>query len=78
MKIGSAIIGCGGVTLQIQLPGHVLGECGSVEVLVNAAGTNVPARALAVLQPEDVAACVLLAIHLPPRAIIEELTVRPR
>jgi NADP-dependent 3-hydroxy acid dehydrogenase YdfG len=30
------------------------------------------------LQPEDVAECVLLAIHLPPRAIIEELIVRPR
>ena len=30
------------------------------------------------LQPEDVAACVLLAIELPPRAILEELTVRPR
>ena len=30
------------------------------------------------LQPEDIAACVLLAIQLPPRAIIEELTIRPR
>lgn len=30
------------------------------------------------LQPEDVAACVLLAIHLPPRAIVEEILVRPR
>ncbi len=29
------------------------------------------------LQPEDVAECALLAIHLPPRAIVEELTVRP-
>ncbi|MEI7730448.1 MAG: SDR family NAD(P)-dependent oxidoreductase [Verrucomicrobiota bacterium] len=30
------------------------------------------------LQPEDVAACALLAIHLPPRAIVEEILVRPR
>jgi len=30
------------------------------------------------LQPEDVAACVLLAIHLPTRAIVEEILVRPR
>lgn len=29
------------------------------------------------LQPEDVAACVWLAINLPPRAIVEELVVRP-
>jgi NADP-dependent 3-hydroxy acid dehydrogenase YdfG len=30
------------------------------------------------LTPEDVAACALLAIHLPPRAIVEEIIVRPR
>ncbi|MCX8109554.1 MAG: SDR family NAD(P)-dependent oxidoreductase [Verrucomicrobiae bacterium] len=30
------------------------------------------------LQPEDVAACVLLCIKLPPRAIVEELVIRPR
>ena len=30
------------------------------------------------LQPEDVAACALLAITLPDRAVIEELTIRPR
>ncbi len=28
--------------------------------------------------PEDIADCALLAINLPPRAIIEELIVRPR
>jgi NAD(P)-dependent dehydrogenase (short-subunit alcohol dehydrogenase family) len=32
----------------------------------------------AMMQPEDVAACVWLAISLPGRAIIEELVVRPR
>jgi NAD(P)-dependent dehydrogenase (short-subunit alcohol dehydrogenase family) len=30
------------------------------------------------LRPEDVARCVMLAIHLPPRVILEELIVRPR
>ncbi len=30
------------------------------------------------LQPEDVAACVLLALNLPDRAVIEEMIVRPR
>ena len=30
------------------------------------------------LMPEDVAACVMLAIELPPRAIVEELLIRPR
>lgn len=29
------------------------------------------------MQPEDIAQCVLLAINLPARAILEELTVRP-
>lgn len=29
------------------------------------------------MRPEDIAQCVLLAINLPPRAVLEELTVRP-
>ncbi|MGE3309416.1 MAG: SDR family oxidoreductase [Limisphaerales bacterium] len=29
------------------------------------------------LQPEDVAACVLFVLNLPPRAVVEELVVRP-
>lgn len=29
------------------------------------------------LKPEDVAACVILAINLPPHAVVEELLVRP-
>jgi NAD(P)-dependent dehydrogenase (short-subunit alcohol dehydrogenase family) len=33
---------------------------------------------LKMLQPEDVAACVMLAIDLPDRAVVEELLVRPR
>lgn len=30
------------------------------------------------LQPEDIAACVLLAVNLPPRAVVEEILIRPR
>ena len=30
------------------------------------------------LQPEDIAACVLFALQLPARAIVEEILVRPR
>ncbi|MBN2505440.1 MAG: SDR family oxidoreductase [Verrucomicrobia bacterium] len=30
------------------------------------------------MQPEDVAACALLCINLPSRAVVEELLVRPR
>jgi NAD(P)-dependent dehydrogenase (short-subunit alcohol dehydrogenase family) len=33
---------------------------------------------LKMLQPEDVAQCVMLAIELPDRAVIEELLIRPR
>jgi NAD(P)-dependent dehydrogenase (short-subunit alcohol dehydrogenase family) len=29
------------------------------------------------LRPEDVAACALLAIELPPRAVVEEILIRP-
>ncbi len=29
------------------------------------------------LQPEDVAECALLAIHLPARAVVEEILIRP-
>lgn len=30
------------------------------------------------MMPEDIAECVLLAVNLPPRAIVEELIIRPR
>ena len=30
------------------------------------------------LQSQDVAECALLAIHLPPRALVEEIVIRPR
>ncbi len=38
-----------------------------------------PAEARArMLRPEDVAECILLAIQLPSRAVVEELIIRPR
>lgn len=37
-----------------------------------------PEARVRMLQPEDVAECIALAALLPPRAIIEELVVRPR
>jgi NAD(P)-dependent dehydrogenase (short-subunit alcohol dehydrogenase family) len=37
-----------------------------------------PEARLKMLQPEDVAACVMLAIDLPHRATVEQLLVRPR
>lgn len=38
---------------------------------------NAEARAK-MLQPEDVADCVMLAVNLPERAIVEQLVIRPR
>ncbi len=47
--------------------------------LLNLRPTPPPAEARQkMLQPEDIAACVLLAIKLPPHAIVEEILVRPR
>ncbi len=37
-----------------------------------------PEARVNMLQPEDVADCALLAINLPPRALVEELVIRPR
>jgi NAD(P)-dependent dehydrogenase (short-subunit alcohol dehydrogenase family) len=47
--------------------------------LLNKRPVPVPAEARAkMLQPEDVADCVMLAINLPSRAVVEQLLVRPR
>ncbi len=37
-----------------------------------------PESFASMLQPEDVADCVMLAVNLPPRAVVQELLVRPR
>jgi len=47
--------------------------------LLNKRPVPPPAEARAkMLQPEDVADCVMLAINLPSRAVVEQLLVRPR
>jgi NADP-dependent 3-hydroxy acid dehydrogenase YdfG len=47
--------------------------------LLNKRPSPPPAEARAkMLHPEDVAECVLLAVNLPDRAVIEELLIRPR
>jgi len=35
-----------------------------------------PARKM--LQPDDIADCVMLAVNLPSRAVVEQLVIRPR
>jgi NAD(P)-dependent dehydrogenase (short-subunit alcohol dehydrogenase family) len=37
-----------------------------------------PEARLKMLQPDDVVACIMLAINLPQRAIVEEILIRPR
>ena len=37
-----------------------------------------PEARVKMLQPEDLVACVMMAINLPERAIVEELLIRPR
>jgi NADP-dependent 3-hydroxy acid dehydrogenase YdfG len=47
--------------------------------LLNKRPSPPPAEARArMLQPEDVAECVMLAVNLPERAVVEELLIRPR
>ena len=36
-----------------------------------------PEQRTKMLQPEDLAACVMLVLNLPPRAAVEEITIRP-
>ena len=57
-----------GVKVSVVMPGSV-----ATDMLV---GDN-PDRSW-MLQPEDVADCVMLAVNLPERAVIEELLIRPR
>jgi NAD(P)-dependent dehydrogenase (short-subunit alcohol dehydrogenase family) len=47
--------------------------------LLNKRQSPPPAEARAkMLKPEDIAQCVLLALNLPDRAIVEEIVIRPR
>jgi NADP-dependent 3-hydroxy acid dehydrogenase YdfG len=71
-------------SLNAELRGQGIRACGifpgDIDTeLLNRRPTppDAAARAL-MLQPDDVAACVMLAINLPARAVIEKLLVRPR
>ena len=50
----------------------------NTEILLKRPSEVSAERKAAMLQPEDVAACALLAINLPQHVIIEQLTVTPK
>ncbi len=78
--------GLAGLTQSINAEerGHGVRACaifpGDIDTpLLDKRPTPPPAEARArMMLPEDIAECALLAINLPPRAIVEELIVRPR
>lgn len=47
------------------------------DILKNRPEPPTPEQRKRMMQPEDIAACVWLALSLPPRAVIEELLIRP-
>jgi NAD(P)-dependent dehydrogenase (short-subunit alcohol dehydrogenase family) len=67
-----------GVTINALAPGGTV----SAAAAANYGKTEDEFRALSgrvrAQEPEDIAACVLLAVQLPSRAVIEELIIRPR
>jgi NAD(P)-dependent dehydrogenase (short-subunit alcohol dehydrogenase family) len=89
-KAGPAYVvskfGLAGLTQSVNAEerGHGIRACaifpGDIDTpILNLRPSPPPAEARArMLQPDDIAACVMLAINLPARAIVEELLVRPR
>lgn len=62
-----------GIRATSIFPGDINSE------LLEKRPTPPPAEARGkMLQPEDIAACVMLALTLPPRAVVEELRIVPR
>jgi NAD(P)-dependent dehydrogenase (short-subunit alcohol dehydrogenase family) len=89
-KAGSAYVmskfGLAGLTQSINAEerGHGIRACaifpGDIDTPLldqRPAPPDATARAR-MLRPEDIAACALLCVNLPPRVIIEEMLVRPR
>ncbi len=78
--------GLAGLTQAINAEerGHGVRACaifpGDIDTpLLDKRPTPPPAEVRAkMMLPEDIAACALLAINLPPRVIVEEMLVRPR
>ena len=89
-KAGPAYVmskfGLAGLTQSINAEerGHGIRACaifpGDIDTpLLDKRPSPPPAEARAkMMRPEDVAECVILAINLPSRAIVEELIIRPR
>jgi len=89
-KAGAAYVaskfGLTGLTQSINAEerGHGIRACaifpGDINTpLLDKRPSPPPAEARqAMLQPEDVAQCVMLAINLPERAVVEQLVLRPR
>jgi NAD(P)-dependent dehydrogenase (short-subunit alcohol dehydrogenase family) len=71
-------------SINAEERGHGIRACaifpGDIDTpLLNKRPEPPPAEARKrMLLPDDVAACAMLAINLPPRAIVEELLIRPR
>ena len=62
-----------GVRATALLPGEI-----NTPMLDKRPVPPTPEARARMLQPEDVAECVMLAINLPDRAVVEQLLVRPR
>jgi NADP-dependent 3-hydroxy acid dehydrogenase YdfG len=62
-RITHYICDVGNATAVAEMGKQVLGEFGEIDVLVNAAGTNAPKRALAVLSLEDYHAMIATNLH---------------
>ena len=62
-----------GIRATAICPGDI-----NTPILDKRAAPPPPDARLKMLQPEDIAECVMLAINLPDRAVVEELVVRPR
>src|SRR6185437_3698834 len=62
-----------GIRATALCPGDI-----NTPILDKRAAPPPPDARLKMLQPEDIAECVMLAINLPDRVVVEELVVRPR
>ena len=70
-------------TINVELRKHGIRACdifpGEIDtpLMDKRPQPSTPEQRAAMLQPEDLAACVMLVLNLPPRAVVEEITIRP-
>jgi NADP-dependent 3-hydroxy acid dehydrogenase YdfG len=62
-RLSPRVCDIGNADAVASMGSHVLATCGEVEVLVNAAGTNAPQRALGVLSMDDYHAMIATNLH---------------